>query len=305
MSEQSDQGWGDKIEKEVPLYNFQGHLMRDGFAPIPHTLIRTKRLRPYAKLVLYLMISRADKNGESFPGREGMGEDLSLSPNSIKDALNELRDFGLISWHRRGQGKTNIYLVHEEGISAFIAAEMEIKTRATEPSENPDLHLIPIKTFTRRSSKSSPGARKEEPVEEHPVEEEPVHVRTLGASQFPTNKNGETEDARVWPDWYATLYSLPGFKRPLALCEEWLQSKGITFDLAETTAYALKGKWSAKKYSDVWATFQNWCKLEVRREPATVGPRTIRTSPRPAAARDWEDEARRLGRYARGETDQI
>jgi hypothetical protein len=67
----------------------------------------------------------------------------------------------------------------------------------------------------------------------------------------------------VWPDWYATLYGIPGFTFSLKHCKEWLDNKGITEDRAEETAYALKSKWPGPKknpYKDPWATFQGWIK---------------------------------------------
>lgn len=63
-----------------------------------------------------------------------------------------------------------------------------------------------------------------------------------------------------WPDWYATLYSIPAFKVTLEHAQTWLTSRGISEDHAENTAYALKGRWDGKKYKDPWATFQNWAK---------------------------------------------
>ena len=71
------------------------------------------------------------------------------------------------------------------------------------------------------------------------------------------------EDRIVWPDWYGRLWDIPGFEIPLAHAQAWLESKGISVEHAENTAYALKSKWpgpAKNPYRDVWATFQNWCK---------------------------------------------
>ena len=74
------------------------------------------------------------------------------------------------------------------------------------------------------------------------------------------------EHGEPMPDWYATLQSIPKFATPFPAAAAWLKAKGITEDYAETTAYALKGRWDGKKYRDPWATFQNWAK-----RPALAG----------------------------------
>ena len=71
------------------------------------------------------------------------------------------------------------------------------------------------------------------------------------------------DDSGVWPDWYSTLYAIPGFRIPLPQCQAWLDKREISADRAEETAYALKSKWPgprSKPYRDPWATFQNWVK---------------------------------------------
>jgi hypothetical protein len=100
-------------------------------------------------------------------------------------------------------------------------------------------------------------------------------------------------DKRVWPDWYAALYSIPGFRFPLDHCKEWLDRKGVSEKLAEQKAYALKGKWPGTKsrpYTDAWATFQNWVSLGLDDQAAAVAPSV---NGRPKFDLDTED-----GRYA-------
>ena len=71
------------------------------------------------------------------------------------------------------------------------------------------------------------------------------------------------EDQEVWPDWYATLYAIPGFKTSLKDASAWLAKRNITEERAESTAYSLKSKWPGPKanpYKDAWATFQSWAR---------------------------------------------
>lgn len=79
----------------------------------------------------------------------------------------------------------------------------------------------------------------------------------------PVSIHGENgkDSKMVWPDWYATLYAIPGFKVPLTHAQAWLDKKGVPDERAEETAYALKSKWpgpTRSPYKDAWATFQHW-----------------------------------------------
>ena len=95
-------------------------------------------------------------------------------------------------------------------------------------------------------------------------------------------------DRAVWPDWYSTLYAIPGFTISLAAANAWLTQAGISEGLAERKAYALKGSWPGnpkRPYRDPWATFQNWAK----------SPQLVTTNPprsgatRVEARRDMHD----------------
>jgi hypothetical protein len=85
---------------------------------------------------------------------------------------------------------------------------------------------------------------------------------------LPSEREEETPPEReeVWPDWYATLYAIPGFTTALAKCRKWLEDKGITDGYAEVTAYALKSWWPGpkrRKDRDPWDTFQNWARRDL------------------------------------------
>ena len=71
-----------------------------------------------------------------------------------------------------------------------------------------------------------------------------------------------TAELKAWPEWYAMLWSVPGFKRPLEECADWLASKKYPESGALAKAYALRDWWPAssksKKRTDPWLTFTNW-----------------------------------------------
>ena len=109
-----------------------------------------------------------------------------------------------------------------------------------------------------------------------------------------TSEETQTLMADVWPDWYSTLYALPGFKVPLEQATKWLQEKGISEDHAETTALAVKSRWpgpAKNPYKDVWATFQNWAK-----RPPLGGNNATRSEPPSEGDDRYQREAARFGR---------
>ena len=104
---------------------------------------------------------------------------------------------------------------------------------------------------------------------------EPLVLYTEGVN----GQKPSAENQAVWPDWYATLWAIPGFKFPLAHAQAWLDGKKISADHAETTAYALKSKWpgpARNPYRDPWATFQHWVKRPPIKELVTSSGRTTR-----------------------------
>ena len=84
-------------------------------------------------------------------------------------------------------------------------------------------------------------------------EETPVSSEAVSLSE---------QEKTIWPEWYAMLWSIPGFKRPLAECSSWLTDKGCLETAALAKAYALRDWWQtsskSKKRIDPWLTFTNW-----------------------------------------------
>jgi hypothetical protein len=82
-----------------------------GFAQIPKWLQRSTSTTAKAKLVYLALSSRADKHGQSFPSHETIAVEASCSVASVKRALVELRDLGVVSWTARarqdGSGQTS------------------------------------------------------------------------------------------------------------------------------------------------------------------------------------------------------
>ncbi len=60
-----------------------------------------------------MLLAYAWQAGNCFPGAERLKEDLQCGINQITRYLQELERAGLITVRRRGQGKTNVYTLHD------------------------------------------------------------------------------------------------------------------------------------------------------------------------------------------------
>jgi hypothetical protein len=69
------------------------------------------------------------------------------------------------------------------------------------------------------------------------------------------------------PEWFREIAGLPGFAWSLELAENFIHQNRIGQTQALLAATAVAAKWGGKgwKYTDVAATFRNWCLQEVRR----------------------------------------
>jgi hypothetical protein len=82
-----------------------------GFTEVPNYLLRSRDLSNNAKIVYAKLLSYAWANDRCFPGQERMAEDIGSSQPTIARAIQELVTRGWLHVERRGQGKTNIYLL--------------------------------------------------------------------------------------------------------------------------------------------------------------------------------------------------
>jgi DNA-binding MarR family transcriptional regulator len=82
-----------------------------GFTQVPNLLLNTKDLSAVAKLVYAKLLSYAWHNNRVFPGQETMAEDIGSSRSTINRGIQELEARGWLQIQRRGQGKTNVYVL--------------------------------------------------------------------------------------------------------------------------------------------------------------------------------------------------
>jgi len=82
-----------------------------GFTQIPNCVLRDGRLDPIAKLLYALLLSYAWHEDKCFPGHNRLASDLGMSNRTVIRFLKVLNGLGLVSWSRRGQGQTNVYVL--------------------------------------------------------------------------------------------------------------------------------------------------------------------------------------------------
>lgn len=82
-----------------------------GFTQVPNVLLNDKNLTANAKLVYSKLLSYAWFNDRVFPGQERMAEEIGSSKSVVNRAVIELQKNGWLEIQRRGQGKTNVYIL--------------------------------------------------------------------------------------------------------------------------------------------------------------------------------------------------
>ncbi|MWV50092.1 hypothetical protein GRS96_12515 [Rathayibacter sp. VKM Ac-2803] len=75
-----------------------------GFAQIPRWLQQDSSIPGYTKLVYLALSSRVDKYGTAFPSHATIAAEASCSIASVKRALVELREIGVVEWTNAARG---------------------------------------------------------------------------------------------------------------------------------------------------------------------------------------------------------
>lgn len=89
--------------------SFEDAAEAEGFAMIPNAVLRSPGLSVTAKVAYALLKSYAWQDPHAFPGQKRMMQELNVGEHTLRAALQELKDSGLLNIKRRGQGRTNLY----------------------------------------------------------------------------------------------------------------------------------------------------------------------------------------------------
>jgi hypothetical protein len=82
-----------------------------GFTQVPNMLLNNKNLSFAAKVVYSKLLSYAWHNNSVFPGQVTLAEEIGSKKTRINEAIKELEKNEFLEIRRRGQGKTNIYVL--------------------------------------------------------------------------------------------------------------------------------------------------------------------------------------------------
>jgi hypothetical protein len=97
-------------EKTILLKGFDP-VSAEGFTQVPNFILKNVKLGAGAKLVYSLLLSYAWHNDSCFPGQERLSKDCGKTQQWVSFQMKELEDEGFLEIQRRGQGKTNIYIL--------------------------------------------------------------------------------------------------------------------------------------------------------------------------------------------------
>jgi Helix-turn-helix domain len=90
----------------------ENELLRRGFTSIPNYIFGMP-ISSNAKLIYMALLSYAWTNNSCYPGLATLCKDVSLTDKPVTKAIGELCEALLLEVKRRGQGKTNLYILKE------------------------------------------------------------------------------------------------------------------------------------------------------------------------------------------------
>src|SRR5579883_3300657 len=110
-------------------------LLCRGFVQLPKQVLYARNLSRDAKLLYAVLLGYAWQEQRCFPGYHRLCEDMAASENMVRKYMRELEAAHLVSQHRRGQGRTNIYIFHDLR-TAKIEVQGHHKIAVVEPQES-------------------------------------------------------------------------------------------------------------------------------------------------------------------------
>jgi hypothetical protein len=103
----------DIVPVEPQTLILEDQSLRLGFVQLPKQILYARNISHVAKLLYAVLLGYAFQEAQCFPGYRRLCEDIQASENMIRKHMRELQAVGLLSQKRRGQGKTNIYILHD------------------------------------------------------------------------------------------------------------------------------------------------------------------------------------------------
>jgi transposase-like protein len=108
-----------------------------GFVQLPKAVLYARYLSRDAKLLYAVLLGYSWQEQRCFPGYQRLRADLGASENAVRKWMRELEDAHLASQRRRGQGRTNLYLLHDLS-TAVLEVQDHHKRAVLEPRASED-----------------------------------------------------------------------------------------------------------------------------------------------------------------------
>jgi len=83
-----------------------------GFTQVPNVVLENEKLSSIAKLCYAMLLKYAWYKNYCFPGQGTLAKEMGTSRPTVIKGLKELEKAGYLEQKRRGQGRTNIYILH-------------------------------------------------------------------------------------------------------------------------------------------------------------------------------------------------
>jgi hypothetical protein len=137
----------------------ENELLRRGFTSIPNYIFGLP-ISSNAKLIYMALLSYAWTNSSCYPGLAKLCTDVSLSDKPVTKAIEELSNASLLEVKRRGQGKTNLYIIKDFNLTPV--GQNDHRSRIGE-TPNQESEKLRIKNRTVSDSKNgvSPALKSE------------------------------------------------------------------------------------------------------------------------------------------------
>lgn len=132
MTDNSD---GASVASPEKTVRWDSSAWQQGFTMVPDKVLMEAPISAAALRVYILLLRYARLSDDEWPGQQGLALEARCSERTVRAALRELEDEGLIQSRRRGLGLTNVYTLmtpRDDSRTADIAVEEQ--TRSAVPS---------------------------------------------------------------------------------------------------------------------------------------------------------------------------
>jgi hypothetical protein len=178
---------------------------------IDQRIVKDKDLTIGARHLLTVFSCYADENGDCFPSRATLAEDMGLSVRALQPYLEELCDQGFVARKRGGSGRSNRYHV------PCLVLDKQRTAHQNSTDRRSTSHLDPMRPLLGRPDEKS-TSRADEKSTSH--KQEPYEQGPLSPKE--QNKGGEARTTRVNYGWESNTVTEPAVAPPSApiFCHE-------------------------------------------------------------------------------------